>query len=188
VCRGAHRRAVGASMSPAASVRPVPRLPLGRRGGDYRRYLQGDTTSVCALCCARAATSRCWPGPGLPWRCRGAMRRPAPGGRPHTHVPARSCRKPVPSLQGSVIILASINPDAPRRGSRWQMTPYSVAIFLVADKILQKSNGPNWMSQRTIFPSRKWKTCSTVLAYSPRICLWSGLPSRSPTDWRTSPQ
>ena len=111
-------------MSPAAHVRPVPRLPLGRRGGDGgRRHLPGGTTSVCALCRARAATSRRWPGPGLPQRCCGTMRRPSPGGRPHADVPARSCRKPVPALPGSAVLLAALNPDRTMPSLRWWMTP-----------------------------------------------------------------
>src|ERR1700712_3224147 len=112
-------------MSPAAHVRPAPRLPLGRRGGDGgRRHLPDGTTSVCALCRARAATSRRWPGPGLPQRCCGTMRRGAARGRPHADVPARSCRKPVPALPGSAVLLAALNPDRTTPSLRWRMTPF----------------------------------------------------------------
>src|SRR4029077_8197611 len=38
------------------------------------------------------------------------------------------------------------------------------------------------MSKRATLPSRKRKTCPTVLSLSPCVCPWSGLPSRSRTD------
>src|SRR6516164_5183452 len=42
------------------------------------------------------------------------------------------------------------------------------------------------MSKRATLPSRRRKTCPTVLSLSPCVCPWSGLPSRSRTDCRTS--
>src|SRR5262249_39751603 len=44
----------------------------------------------------------------------------------------------------------------------------------------------SWMSKRATLPSRRRKTCPTVLSLSPCVCPWSGLPSRSRTDCRTS--
>src|SRR5262249_33464560 len=40
------------------------------------------------------------------------------------------------------------------------------------------------MSKRATLPSRKRKTCPTVLSLSPCVCPWSGLPSRSLPDCR----
>lgn len=42
------------------------------------------------------------------------------------------------------------------------------------------------MSKRATSPSRRWNTCSTVLSFSPSVCPWSVLPSRSRMDCRTS--